>query len=158
MDVPANVPSADTVISEAHSFMQDLTEYKALCEIMAENNKSPRLKTLLMNTEIKVDPVKHLVEMCIKTNLDKESYEKLNAQRSMDSSSEDSRSPMHNLEIWLDAIVSQLRQDKEEGGYLYETTVELRQYENYFYTHLSEYCGYWHYGSKPLGNPFLVSI
>lgn len=158
MDVPANVPTADTVISEAHAFVRDLTEYKTLCAIMAENDESPRLQALLMSTAARVNPVLELVARCIKTNLDKESYEKLNAQRSMDWNSEDSRSPMHNLEIWLDAIVSQLRQDKEEDGYLYETTVKLRQYENYFYTHLSEYCGYWHYGSKPLGNPFLVSI
>lgn len=151
-----NVPHADTVISEARALARDLIEYCSLCSIMKENDDfSQALKDLLADAERMAKPVADALTKCIHKKLSKESVADLNA-----SSRNGNNGKMHNLEIWLDKIKSQLIQNKEEGGFLHEATVNLKKEETLFYVKLSNYQGYWHHGVKPLGttNPYLVTM
>ena len=67
---------------------------------------------------------------------------------------------LHKLEIWLNKILSQLRQHKQDASWMYEMTEKMSLSEAHFSTTMSYYQMYWHHGVKPLGttNPYLVTM
>ena len=146
----------NTLVSEANALAKDLTAYTELCLRVLPNNTQWKsgLKDKLSAVEKIVMPVVTALQQCINDDMSQTSVQNLNP-----SSNDQSKGKMHVLEIWLDQIVSELQQNKEEGGYLYKTTTELKRYETAFVNKLSEYQGYW-YRQQPLGtkNPFLIHI
>ena len=99
-------------------------------------------------------PVVIALQQCINDDMSQESVQNLNP-----SSNNESKGKLHVLEIWLERIVSELRQNKEEDSYLHAQTSQLQRYEQSFHLKLSEYQGYW-YRQQPLGtkNPYLIHI
>ena len=90
-------------------------------------------------------PVVIALQQCINDDMSQESVQNLNP-----SSNNESKGKLHVLEIWLERIVSELRQNKEEDSYLHAQTTQLQRNEQSFHLKLSEYQGYW-YCQQPLG-------
>ena len=51
--------------------------------------------------------------------------------------------PLHTLEIWLNKILSQLRQHKQDASWMYEMTENMSYFEARFSTKMSYYQMYW---------------
>lgn len=152
-----NVPHIDTLLSEAAALATDLTAHKHLCEQwLAHNPKWKQgLKDKLSIAASMTMPVVTALKQCIHEKFSEQSVANLNA-----SSKKESYGKMHALEVWLEQIISELRQNNEEGSNLYVKTQDLQRTESMFYLKLSNYQGYWYHGTKPLGtkNPYLVKI
>ena len=148
MDVPKGVPSQDKVISMAHSFNTELDDYGEMCAIIAEDKDlSDTFKALLLDRTNQVNPILILLTGCWESKL---------AEKPV----ADLMKALHKLEIWLNKILSQLRQHKQDASWMYEMTEKMSLSEAHFSTTMSYYQMYWHHGVKPLGttNPYLVTM